>query len=140
MQLYSHVLNLRIGHPTLDPDLVSHTLGLKPQTAWRAGDPRKTPKGTSLEGVRSEGYWSADPFSYGWRESTDAQIEDAIEELVTLLERHRDFLQGISHGGFVRVWVSSHGNRNFALELSPNMLARLASLGATFVHDVYQGS
>jgi hypothetical protein len=139
MQIYSHVLNLRIWHPTLDPDLVSRTLGLKPQIAWRAGDPRKTPKGAPLEGVRSEGYWSTDPFSYGWRDSADAQIEDALEELVTLLEPYRNFLLGISQGGFVRIWVSSHSNRNFAIELSPNMLARLASLGATFVHDVYQG-
>lgn len=139
MQLYSHVLNLRIWHPTLDPDLVSHTLGLEPYVAWRAGDPRRTPKGTPLEGVRSDGYWCADAFSYGWRDSTDAQIEDALEELITLLEPHRDFLLGISQGGFVRVWVSSHSNRNFGLELSPGMLGRLASLGATFIHDVYQG-
>ena len=140
MQLYSFVLNLRISHPTLDPDLVSNTLGVLPQVAWRAGDLRKTRKGTPLEGVRLSGYWSADPFSYGWRESTDAQIEDALEELVTLLEPHRDFLVAFSGGGFVRVWVSSHSNRNFALELSPGLLARLASLGATFVHDVHQGA
>lgn len=140
MQFYSHVINLRVWHPALDPDLVSHTLGLEPQIAWRAGDSRKTPKGTLLEGVRTEGYWSADPFSYGWRESTDAQIEDALQELVAYLEPHRDFLMGISQGGAVRVWVSSHSNRNFALELSPSMLSRLASLGATLVHDVYQGS
>ena len=140
MQLYSYVLDLRICHPTLDPDLVSRTLGLEPQRSWHVGDSRKTPKGTLLEGVRSEGYWSTNPFSYGWRESTDAQIEDALEELVTFLEPHRDFLRGISQGGTVRIWVSSHSNRNFAFELSPGMLARLASLGATFVHDVYQGS
>lgn len=140
MQLYSHVINLRIWHPALDPDLVSRTLNLEPQVAWRAGDSRKTPKGTLLEGVRTEGYWSADPFSYGWRESADAQIEDALHELVAYLEPHRDFLLGISQGGAVRVWVSSHSKRNFALELSPSMLSRLASLGATFVHDVFQGS
>ena len=140
MQLYSHVLNLRIWHPTLAPDLVSRTLGLESQIAWRAGDPRQTPKGTLLEGTRSEGYWSADPFSYGWRESTDAQMEDALEELVSFLEPHRDFLQGISQAGAVRIWVSSHSNRNFALELPPRMLSRLASLGVTLVHDVYQGS
>lgn len=140
MQRYSYILDLRIWHPTLDPDLVSRTLGLEPQTNWRAGDSRKTPKGTLLEGVRSEGYWSTNPFSYRWRESTDAQIEDALEELVAFLEPHRDFLRGISQGGTIRVWVSSQSNRNFAFELTPNMLARLASLGATFVHDVYQGS
>lgn len=140
MQLYSHILSLRIRHPTLDPEVVSHTLGLNPRSAWRAGDPRRTPNGTLLDGIRTEGYWSADPFSYGWRESTDALIEDALEELVSFLEPHKDFLRGITSGGSVRVWISSHSNRNFALELPPGVLARLASLGATFVHDVYQGA
>lgn len=140
MQLYSHILDLRIWHPTLDPDLVSRTLGLEPQRSWRVGDSRKTTKGTLLEGVHTEGYWSTNPFSYGWRESTDAQIEDALEELVSFLEPHRDFLKDISQGGAVRIWLSSQGNRNYAFELSPGMLSRLASLGATFVHDVYQGS
>ena len=140
MQLYSHVLNLRIWHPTLDPDVVTSTIGLKPHMAWRAGDPRKTPKGTLLQGTRTEGYWSSDPFSYGWRDSTDDQVEDALEELLKVLEPHRDFLSGISQEGAVRIWVSTHSDRNFALELPPKMLGRLASLGITFVHDVYQGS
>jgi hypothetical protein len=140
MQLYSYIVDIRIWHPALDPDLVSRTLGFTPGIAWRAGEPRRTPKGTPLEGVRSEGYWSANPFSYGWRESTDAQVEDALEELVSFLEQHKDFLLNLSQAGAVRLWVSTQGNRNYTLELPPSMLARLASLGATFVHDVYQGS
>jgi hypothetical protein len=140
MQLYSHVLKLRIWHPSLDPDRVTATLGLEPHVTWRTGDARRTPKGTALEGVGTEGYWSSDPFSYGWRDSSEAQVEDALEELVAALEPHREFLRGISHGGAVRLWVSTHSNRNFALELSPNMMARLASLGATLVHDVHQGA
>jgi hypothetical protein len=139
MQLYSHILNLRISHPALDPDLVTRTLGFKPQIAWRNGEPRQTPKGTHIGGLRTEGYWSADPFEYGWRDSTDALVEDALEELVTSLEPHREFLIGISLGGPVRIWVSSQSTRNYSLDLAPSMLVRIASLGATFIHDVYQG-
>ena len=139
MQLYSHILDLRIWHPALDPDLVTRTLGIQPQRAWRAGDPRKTPKGTLLTGTRTTGYWSSNPFDYGWRDSTDALVEDALEELVTFLEPHREFLVGVSEGGKVRIWSSSSSKRNYTLELEPSMLARIASLGATFIHDVYQG-
>lgn len=138
MQLYSHILDLRINHPALDPDLMSRTLGLEPERAWRAGESRKTPKGTKLEGVYPTGYWSTNPFSYRWRESTDAQIEDALEELVAFLEPHCSFLKEISQVGRVNIWVSSQSNRNYAFELSPSLLVRLASLGATLVHDVYQ--
>jgi hypothetical protein len=137
MRLYSHILDLRIWHPTLDPDSVTRTLNLQPQTAWRAGEPRRTPKGTLLQGVRSEGYWSTNPFSYGWRDSTDALLEDAIEELLSFLEPHREFLQEVSREGAVRIWASTQSKRNYAVELTPSMLARVASLGATFVHDVY---
>ena len=139
MQLYSHILDLRIWHPKLDPDAVSSTLGIEPKIAWRDGEPRKTPKGTALQGVRSGGYWSANPFSYGWQPSTDMQLEDALEELVSFLEPHREFLHELSQEGTVRIWASTQSARNYALELTPKMLERLSLLGATFVHDVYQG-
>jgi Domain of unknown function (DUF4279) len=137
MQLYSHIVDLRISHPELDPSVVTRTLGMEPQHAWRAGDPRKTPKGTSLAGTRAIGYWAANPFSYGWRESTDTLVEDALEELLTFLEPHRDFLIELSRGGDVRIWASTSSYRNYTLDLAPGMLTRIASLGASFIHDVY---
>jgi hypothetical protein len=140
VQLYSHTIDLRIWHPKLDPAKVSSTLGIEPQIAWRDGELRKTPKGTILQGVRSGGYWSANPFSYGWQSSTDMQLEDALEELVSFLDPHKAFLLELSQEGVVRIWVSTHSNRNFALELTPRMIGRLSALGATFVHDVYQGT
>lgn len=140
MKLYSHILDLRIWHPTLDPDTVTHTLGIEPQHAWRAGDPRRTPKGTVLGGTRSTGYWAANPFDYGWRDSTDALVEDALEELVTYLEPHREFLSELAQNGEVRIWASTSSNRNYTLDLAPSMLARIASLGASITHDVYQGT
>ena len=137
MQLYSHIVDLRISHTALDPDVVTRTLGMEPQQAWQAGNPRKTPKGTLLTGTRTTGYWAANPFSYGWRDSTDALVEDALEELVIFLEPHQDFLIELSKGGNVRIWASTSSNRNYTLDLAPNMLIRMASLGATFIHDVY---
>ena len=140
MQLYSHILDLRISHPSLNPDEVTRTLGIEPQHAWRAGDPRQTPKGTSLTGIRTTGYWAANPFSYGWRISTDALVEDALEELLTFLEPHRDFLIKLSKDGNLRIWASTSSNRNYTLDLGPSLLSHIASLGATFIHDVYQGA
>jgi hypothetical protein len=137
MQLYSHILDLRISHPALDPATITSTLGMEPQHAWRAGDLRKTPRGTPLAGTRATGYWAANPFSYGWRESTDALVEDALEELVSFLEPHRDFLTGLAKGDHVRIWASTSSPRNYTLDLASSMLARIASLGASLIHDVY---
>ena len=140
MQLYSHIFSLRVAHPSLDPELVTQVLGLKPKRSWRAGERRQTPKGTPLQGVYSEGCWSSNPFEYSWRESTDTSIEDALEELVNYLEPHTAFLKGIGNdGGRVTIWVSSQSTRNYAVELSPNFLGRLAVLGTSIVYDVYPG-
>ena len=80
---------------------------------------------------------AANPFSYGWRESTDALVEDALEELVSFLEPHRDFLTGLAKGDHVRIWASTSSPRNYTLDLASSMLARIASLGASLIHDVY---
>ncbi|CAN5339847.1 hypothetical protein BH09PAT4_BH09PAT4_09140 [soil metagenome] len=140
MQLYSHIIDLRISSLVLAPDLVTRTLGIEPLHNWRAGDPCKTRKGTPLTGTRATGYWSANPFSYGWRDSTDTQVEDALEELLNFLEPHQKFLMELSGGGNVRIWVSTSSQRNYALDLGPTTLSRIASLGASFIHDVYQGA
>ncbi|RXR00297.1 DUF4279 domain-containing protein [Pseudoxanthomonas composti] len=137
MQIYSHILSIRISHSALDPDLVTRTLGLTPEVTWKAGEPRKTPKGTLLKGTRSSGYWTTDPFGYGWRESPEATVEDGLEELVSFLEPHRDYLRGIAQDGRVEIWASTQSDRNFAIELAPHMLLRIGTLGASLVHDVY---
>ena len=80
---------------------------------------------------------AANPFSYGWRDSTDTLVEDALDELLTFLAPHQDFLIGLSRGGDVRIWASTSSNRNYTLDLASGMLSRIASLGASLIHDVY---
>lgn len=140
MQLYSHTIRLRISGPALDPDLVTTTVGLSPLRTWRVGEPRRTPKGTPLQGTYSDSYWIADPFEYGWRSSTDCDIEGALEELIAYLEPKAIFLQEIAkEGGRLTIWISSQSERNYAIELPPGILGRLASLEITLAHDVYPG-
>jgi|GEM_PF-808959 len=138
MQLYSYILDLRIWHPKLDPDPISQNLGIKPHIAHRVGDARRTPQGTLREGFYKESYWSSNPFNHGWRDSSEVQCENSLEELLAFLEPHKEFLTSISKDGTVRIWISSHSKENFAIELPPGMLKQLAAFGATFVHDVYQ--
>lgn len=138
MQLYSHSLSLRIWHPDVEPSFISKALGMEPHRSWRAGDPRGTPKGSPLQGRNTESYWSADPFGYGWRPSTDDTVEDALAELINALRPHRDFLHSlVSGGGRVLVHASSQGWRNYAVELPPALLGQLADLGVSLAHDVY---
>jgi hypothetical protein len=140
MQMYTYVLSLRITHPSIDPEQISRMLGKPADWGWKAGEPRRTPTGTLLQGTRPESYWTCNPFHEGWRESTEAGFEDALEETLGWLEPHAAFLLEIAEQGTIRIWFSSHSNRNFAIELPPRLLGRMAALGISLVHDVYQGA
>ena len=138
MQTYKFKLDLRIWHPDLDPEEISKTLNFQPDTFWKNGDAKKTPTGSLLQGMHSETYWASNPFSNGWRYSTEALIEEAINELITYLDKYIEFLQEISQEGIIRLWISSHSKSNFSIEIPPRMSAKFSELGLTFIHDAYQ--
>ncbi|HEY7640453.1 MAG TPA: DUF4279 domain-containing protein [Steroidobacteraceae bacterium] len=120
------------------PDLITRALGISPSRSWEAGKPRSTPKGTLLEGTYRESYWHADPFGRGEYSSTDDLVEDALAEVLRLLEPKRDFLLNLrSNGARVLVQVSSFSGRNYAFELSPELMGRYSSIGISLAHDVF---
>ncbi len=111
---------------------------MKPNHSHESGQPRKTPKGTPLEGVYRESYWNADPYDRGEYSSTDDLAEDALSEVVQLLEPHRIFIHKLrSEGGRILVQVSSFSGRNYALELPPELLGKFSALGVSLAHDIY---
>ncbi len=71
MQIYPHILDLRIWHPSLNPQEVTATLGIEPNISWCDGEPRKTRNGTILQRIRNGAYWSSSPFPYGWQSSAN---------------------------------------------------------------------
>jgi hypothetical protein len=138
MQLYSYKLNFRIWHPSIDPQIVSKTLGLEPSHSCMAGQPRTTPKGRLLGGIHAESHWSADPFNRGEYLSSDDAAEDALSAVLELLRPHKQFLlllQG--QGGRLVLQVSSFSARNYAIVLPPDLLMEMAELGISLAHDVY---
>ena len=138
MQRYSYSIALRIWHQNITPDLITHSLGISPSRSWEAGKPRSTPKGALLEGTYRESYWNADPFGRGEYSSTDDLVEDALTEVLHLLEPKRDFLLKLrSDGARVLVQISSFSGRNYAFELSPELMSRYAAIGVSLAHDVY---
>jgi Domain of unknown function (DUF4279) len=55
---YRYAISLRVTHPSLDPAEITSALQLTPSRTWRAGEPRTTPKGTPLQGVYSNTFWT----------------------------------------------------------------------------------
>jgi hypothetical protein len=138
VQNYSFRASLRIWHPSVDPSLISKELGIDPRHSAMAGQRRRTPKGYPLDGVYAESYWSSDPFKREEVQSTDLIVEDSVAEIIDSLTPHKTFLNRLrAEGGRILLQVSSYSNRNYAFELSPELLRQCAELGLTFAHDVY---
>ncbi|MEQ1796254.1 MAG: DUF4279 domain-containing protein [Nitrospira sp.] len=138
MQRYSYTVDVRIWHPSIKPEEITHVLGMTPSHCSKAGQQRQTPKGTLLEGVYRESYWNADPFDRGEYSSADDLVEDALTEVLEALEPHKIFIQKLrSEGARILLQVSSFSGRNYAFEFSPELLGRCAALGVGLAHDVY---
>src|SRR5580658_4802329 len=54
---YEVTISLCIRHPMIEPSWITETLGIEPQHAWKAGDPRRDGAGRELGGVHRESYW-----------------------------------------------------------------------------------
>lgn len=138
MQLYSYTIAVRIWHPSINPAEITHAFGIPPKHFSEAGQQRQTPKGTLLEGLYRESYWSADPFNRGEHSSTDYTIEDTLLEALQILEPHESFIKKLrSEGARILVQVSSFSSRNYAFELHPELLGRYAAIGVGIAHDIY---
>lgn len=138
MQRYSFSIALRIWHPNIDPAVITGKLGLPSKYSATAGQQRQTPKGHPLSGTHSESYWHSDPFERGEYWSTDEIAEDALAEVLDVLQPHKQFLLLLGEqGACLHLQVSSFSGRNYVLELSPQFLARCAELGLSVVHDIY---
>lgn len=57
-QPYRFKISLRLVHPSADLSPCSKEFGLEPSRVWKVGEARTTPRGTPLEGLRSESYWT----------------------------------------------------------------------------------
>lgn len=138
MQNYTYKISIRIWHPTIDPDVITEALNIQPNRTCMSGLQRATPNGTLLDGFYRESYWYADPYKRGECASTDYLAEDLIAEVVALLEPSVAFIHKlIDEHGRVELLVSTYGDRNYAIELTPSMLSRLAALRVSYVQDVY---
>jgi hypothetical protein len=138
MGTYEFNLSLNIRHPTIDPARITHMLGIEPQHAWRAGDPRRSPAGEGLQGVYRESYWTARLIPEPQVSSEGVSIEAYLMQTVSLLHRAQDFLEQLNiEGGVAELHVSLFARGDFRLGLIADALALLGRLRLAIVLDVH---
>jgi hypothetical protein len=119
----------------MDPAEISASLQLTPSVSWKDGDPRVTPKGTPLEGLRKGSYWTCKVLKGEW---PGKDLTTAISDLVTELSPHKPFFQRVrSDGGKVEFFVGWFFAGNSGDVFKADLLAALAGLGLDLSLDIY---
>lgn len=124
-QQFDFHVSLRATHPTLDPTSIAAGLDLKPNHSWTAGEPRVTPTGTPLGGVRNESYCTFDLGS-----GKDGEVARCLRSALSHLKQHKDFLRRMnSDGGSLRFYVFWHPNGDTGEVFPTSMLKDKGDLG-----------
>lgn len=88
------IISLRIRHPTQDLAVVCGKLSMTPTRVWKAGEPRTTPKGEPLGGVRRESYCSIELGRVG-----ASALAEGVRAGVVQLSKHRTLLDDVVASG-----------------------------------------
>ena len=135
-------VSLRIRHPNIDPEEITHALGLEPQHCWKAGETRRTIQGEPLEGAYRESYWTGLFFETGAAPLGVPVLglvgnEAVLAQAVQQLRRLQPFLRRLQQdGGTVELLVEMATAPEFSFSLSPRLLSMLASAGVSLLLDV----
>src|ERR1700758_4763534 len=119
MSEYEFTISLRIRHPSIDPLMITKTLGIEPQHMWKAGDARRSPAGEALEGNYRESYWMARLMAQPELSSGRSSVESVVLQTLAQLRRSHSFLERLgTDGGVAELHVSLFAREDFRLELS----------------------
>ncbi|HEX5048226.1 MAG TPA: hypothetical protein VFX89_13990 [Gammaproteobacteria bacterium] len=156
-----HSVVLRLRHPNVDPREITHRLGITPQYAWRAGEPRRVDAGDeeSADVLQTAAYrescWvavlsGASPLSelveriarFAPRAvGTQLQMAPPVsaELYLTLYKMKRTaafWQEFVAQGGTIDCLVQIVGAERFQLEMTPALLALCAELRLTLRIEV----
>lgn len=127
-------ISLRIEHPTLQCEIIAQELALQPVISYSAGEQRKTPKGTLLEGVKKKSYCCFDLLP---KQAGD--VADGIESLLLRLGPHASyFLRLTQEGGRAELFVGFFPEETGGFTLSTVRMANLVRLSLELSVEVYR--
>jgi hypothetical protein len=148
MSPHDFSIALRIRHPSIDPNEVTRRLGIEPQHAWRAGEPRNVDDDAG-SALHRETYWVGlvTPPPLGpspWGQTVDETLRRAAglpqaSLYFTLLKMKRSggfWREFADQGGTVECLIQVHKADRFQLDLSQALLLALVELRITLSIDV----
>jgi hypothetical protein len=134
---YEFTLSLRIRHPSIEPAEITRNLGIEPQHTWRAGDPRRDPTGSELNGTYRESYWMGRLMAKPELAADQVGVESEVLRTLALLRRSFGYFVTLkAEGGVAELHVSIFARSDFSLEFLPESLSLLGRLGLTVSIEV----
>jgi hypothetical protein len=125
MNEYKLSFSFRVHHPTLDPLELSRKLGLRPKIQWKAGQPRKTPRGTPLESGFPKSYCVYD-FPISRRDT----LPTVARRVLKRLDPHwRTLRRIVATGGRLDFSVGLFSPKMLGERIDHQMLTRMGRLG-----------
>ncbi len=116
---------------------MSELFAKQTSVSWIAGEERKTPKGTSIGGRRSNSYWTT-RLTDGEIDSEVWQLEDYLEKMYQQIAPKIESLETFfESSGRLELFVSLFGTRNFGFVLNPDLLLRLGEANIELQLDIY---
>jgi len=133
MNPFKFLVTLRFWGKHIDCDYISKYINLTPKLNWKAGEPRKTPDGTLLEGVYERSYCTY-PIGKNDGEDLSELLERAADELMP----HKSLFDEVRDSGgkaefFIGWFTSGNSGDVFTYEL----LRKLGELSIDLSFDVY---
>jgi hypothetical protein len=120
-------------HPTRDLSVVCVSFGFRPAVIWKAGDERRTPKGTKIGGIRANSYCVV---KFG--PTTRKTLSNRIEAALARLRPHRSMLRRLSStGGTATFSIGWFLDEDAGESLSPKLLQEMAGLRISLDLCVY---
>ena len=128
------VVSLRLKHPTLELGSLCKTMGMKPNILWSAGEPRRTPKGLYLGGVRDNSYANCriNPVN---KSSPDKLIEHALLSMTSNKVIYREF---IDSGGTSEFYVAIFSEEGMAFLINTQLVDMLAELRCAVGFELFR--
>jgi hypothetical protein len=122
----------RLWGDALDPDLVTHRLGITPTQAGAKGTVRKEWRGRQHR-------WPSGGWFLGSTRPDEGPLEEHLIELLDQLHPNAEVIQGFLAQGFKADFFCGvfPNNLNAATSLTPGTLRRIADLGANLLLDIY---
>ena len=134
MNPYSYKLSLSVFHPEMEPSTMTTALGMEPDGAHRAGDPRRNSTGTLLGGVYDCSFWR-----HRFPTPDDSDLPGFLHRIAVSLQPHRSFLRSLREtGGDLELFVGLFAEgKNIGATISYDLMSILADLGIDVGLDIY---